>query len=99
MTSSCEAAPNAFNMTVSADSTNWERRCCTVTVAVCVTDPLATVTVVMPLPRAVTRPEELTVATAVSAEASRRRVEGVAVVVPCARLQLGRLASNAHSKW
>ena len=55
-------------MTASVDSTNRERPCCTVTEAVWVIEPLATVTVVVPLPRAVIRPAELTVATAESAD-------------------------------
>jgi len=59
-------SPTDVNVTVESDNERAATTCPTVTVAVAVSDPLAAVIVDVPFATAVTRPEELTVATAPS---------------------------------
>ena len=97
MTSNCEVAPNASSATASVDDTSRASRCSTVTDTDWVTVPLATVTVVMPLPCAVTRPAALTVATVVSVEV-QLRVAVIELPFPsCAVACNGAVASIASS--
>ena len=84
VTTSCTVSPTASSVTASVDTVRPERRCCTVTATRIDTEPLETVTVVMPLPRAVTSPLGSTVATLGSVESQRISADSVPPLASCA---------------